>query len=119
MDTKNPELLRTPMLKDEYGNIKLGGITTFLEKELRNRLKIEIRTTILGYVQRGGTPSAWDRVLATRLGVAAAELAIKGKTGRMVGLKGTEIYSLPLSKVVKHLKTVDHKIYDVAEVFFR
>jgi len=113
-----PTLLRTPMLHDEFGNLKLGGISSLLEAELRKHLDMHVRTTILGYVQRGGPPTANDRVLATRLGVAAAELAIKKKYGRMVGLRGTEIYSIPLSKVVKKLKTVDKKIYQVGEVFF-
>jgi len=79
---------------------------------------MEVRSTILGYVQRGGSPTAYDRVLATRLGVAAAELAIKGSSGLMVGLKGTEIKSIPLSQVAKRLKTVDKKIYQVGEIFF-
>jgi 6-phosphofructokinase 1 len=118
VNTKKPRLLRTPMHHDEYGNVKLGGITHLLEEELQKSLDMEIRSTILGYTQRGGSPTPHDRLLATRLGVAAAELAVKGKTGRMVGLKGTEIYSLPLAEVAKKLKTVDKKIYRVGEVFF-
>jgi 6-phosphofructokinase 1 len=112
------ELLKTPMGEDEYGHLKLGGITTLLEKELRRYLNMEIRSTILGYIQRGGSPTAYDRILATRLGVAAVELAMKGKSGMMVGLQGNEIKAVPLSHVVKRLKTVDKKIYQVGEVFF-
>jgi 6-phosphofructokinase 1 len=112
------ELLKTPMGQDEYGHLKLGGITTLLEKELRRHLNMEVRSTILGYIQRGGAPTAYDRVLATRLGVAAAEASVKGKSGIMVGLQGNEIKSVPLSQVVKRLKTVDKNIYRVGEVFF-
>jgi 6-phosphofructokinase 1 len=111
-------LLETPMGQDEYGHLKLGGITVLLEKELRRHLNMEVRSTILGYIQRGGSPTANDRVLATRLGVAAAELAVKGKSGVMVGLHGNRIGYVPLSRVVKRLKTVDKKIYRVGEVFF-
>lgn len=118
LNQSKKELLKTPMGQDEFGHLKLGGITTLLEKELRRHLDMEIRSTILGYIQRGGSPTAYDRVLATRLGIAAAELAIRGKTGVMVGLKGTEIRSIPLKKVVKRLKTVDRKLYEVGEVFF-
>jgi ATP-dependent phosphofructokinase / diphosphate-dependent phosphofructokinase len=112
------ELLHTPMHHDEYGNLKLGGISHLLERELRRHLDMEIRSTVLGYIQRGGSPTAYDRVLASRLGVAAAELALNGKSGRMVALQGKKIGSLPLSQVVKKLKAVDEEIYRVGEVFF-
>ncbi len=115
---KKSRLLRTPMGHDEYGNLKLGGIATLLEQELRKQLKMEIRSTILGYVQRGGSPTAYDRVLATRLGVAGAELALSGKSGFMVALRGTDIHKVPLSRVVRRVKTVDKKIYQIGEVFF-
>lgn len=118
MDGNKPELLQTPMHEDEYGHLKLGGISTLLESTLKRHLKMEVRSTILGYIQRGGSPTAYDRILATRLGVAAAELAIKGKSGVMVGLHGTRIKSVPLSKVVTKLKTVDKEIYRVGEIFF-
>jgi phosphofructokinase-like protein len=112
------ELLRTPMHQDEYGNLKLGGITHLLEETLRAHLHMEVRSTILGYIQRGGSPTPYDRVLATRLGVAAAELAAQGKFGRMVCLKGTEIKNTSFKNVVKKLKYVDKKIYRIGEVFF-
>lgn len=115
---KKGELLRTPMHQDEYGNLKLGGITYLLEETLRGHLKMEVRSTILGYIQRGGSPTPYDRVLATRLGVAASELAARGKFGQMVCLKGTDIKNISLKTVVKKLKYVDPKIYRVGEVFF-
>lgn len=114
----NSATLHTPMHHDEYGNLKLGGISGLLEEEIRRSLATEVRSTVLGYIQRGGSPTAYDRVLATRLGVAAVELALKGKFGRMVGLQGNRITSLPFSRVVSRIKTVDAETYRVGEVFF-
>ncbi len=115
---KKPELLRTPMHQDEYGHLKLGGIATFLEQELRLHLNMEVRTTILGYLQRGGIPTAHDRILATRLGVAAAQWALQGRSGIMAALRGNEIKPVLFSKVIQKLKQVDPKIYEVAASFF-
>lgn len=112
------KLLKTPMHEDEYGHLKLGGISQLLEAELRQHLKMEVRSTILGYIQRGGSPTATDRVLATRLGVAAASLALQKRFGRMVCLQGKAIKNIALSQVVQQLKTVDKKIYQVGELFF-
>lgn len=117
-DKTAPELLRTPMHHDEYGNLKLGGISALLERSLRRHLEMEVRSTVLGYIQRGGSPTAYDRVLATRLGVGAVDLILKGKTGRMVGLKGNRIVSIPLRQVVRKIKTVDKEIYRIGEIFF-
>ncbi len=111
-------LLRVPTHMDEYGKVQLGGISRLLEEELRKFLRLEIRSTVLGYIQRGGSPTPNDRVLATRLGIAAVELSLKGNWGRMVGLKGTKIHSIALSKVVKKLKHVDKDLYRVGEIFF-
>ncbi len=116
--TKKPTLMQTPMGQDEYGHLKLGGISQLLEIELRQHLKMEVRSTILGYVQRGGSPTAHDRVLATRLGIIAVDLAKKNQTGRMVALQGNKITSIPLTQVVKKLKLVNEEIYKVGEVFF-
>jgi ATP-dependent phosphofructokinase / diphosphate-dependent phosphofructokinase len=118
VETKKSEMLHTPMHHDEYGNLKLGGISSLLERTLRRHLQMEVRSTILGYIQRGGSPTAYDRVLATRLGVAAVELALQGKSGRMVGLKGNKIRSLPFKQVVSKIKTVDRNIYQIGEIFF-
>ncbi len=114
----NATMLHTPMGHDEHGNIKLGGISSLLELELRRHLAMEIRSTVLGYIQRGGSPTAYDRVLATRMGVAAVESALAGKFGRMVALKGNQIATVALSQVAKKLKEVDPKTYQVGEVFF-
>jgi 6-phosphofructokinase 1 len=118
IENKKPTLMQTPMGHDEYGHLKLGGISQLLEKELRHHLKMEVRSTILGYVQRGGSPTAHDRVLATRLGITAVDLAKKNQTGRMVALQGNKITSIPLTTVVKKLKLVNDEIYKVGEVFF-
>ncbi|MBI1910029.1 MAG: 6-phosphofructokinase [Deltaproteobacteria bacterium] len=115
---RKKKILKTPTKKDEYGDIKLGGIGMLLARELQKRTSFEIRVTELGHVQRGGTPTAYDRILATRLGVEAVNLAHSGKFGRMVGIQGNKIISLPLQQVVKKIKTVDPAFYKLAEVFF-
>ena len=102
---------------DEFGRPKLGGIGQLLADELESRLKLESRVTVLGYIQRGGSPSARDRVLATQFGVAAADFVRMERFGHMTALKGRAIEPVPLSVVSGPLKTVD-EIYDIARVFF-
>lgn len=111
-------ILRTPVNHDEYGDVKLGGIGDLLARELEKRTEAEVRVTVLGHVQRGGTPCAFDRVLATRLGVHAMELIRKKQFNRMVVLRGNKISSVPILKSAGKVKTLDPKIYDVAKVFF-
>lgn len=103
---------------DAFGHPRLGGIGSALEKELERRTGFETRATILGHVQRGGTPTAFDRVLATRFGVAAIDAAHSGDTGQMVALRGTKIELVSLKEAVGQPKTVDDQLYSVAEVFF-
>jgi 6-phosphofructokinase 1 len=98
--------------------VKLGGIANALAPEIEKRTGFETRVTILGHVQRGGTPSAFDRVLATRFGIAAIDAVHDGDFGKMVALQGNDIVRVPLSVGVGALKTLDPKIYEVAEVFF-
>ncbi|MEO7804127.1 MAG: ATP-dependent 6-phosphofructokinase [Actinomycetota bacterium] len=102
---------------DEFGHVRLRGIGSALEQQIEARTGFETRATILGHIQRGGTPTAFDRVLATRFGVAATEAAHQGKTGMMVALHATSIVLVPLSVAVKP-KTVGDDLYDVAKVFF-
>jgi 6-phosphofructokinase 1 len=102
---------------DQYGYPRLGGVGVALARELGQRTGFEIRVTVLGHVQRGGTPTQFDRVLATRYGYHAAELAIAGNFGRMVSLQGTEMTSIPL-KWVEGVKTVDLKYMEMARTFF-
>ena len=103
---------------DEFGNVRLGGVGYFLGKEIEDRTDIETRVVVLGHLQRGGSPSAFDRMLATRYGIAAIDLVKQGRFGLMVGLKGNEIASVPLLDVGGKRKTVDPKLYEVAKVFF-
>jgi len=79
---------------------------------------LKSRVIILGHIQRGGTPTAFDRVLATRYGIAAVELIKNNEFGKMVALKGNKIVSVNLEEAVAKLKTVDLELYDIAEIFF-
>ena len=104
--------------KDAFGHERLGGIGEMLANEIEKRTGVESRHVVLGHLQRGGTPTAYDRVLATRYGVKAVELVKEGKFGRMVALKGNEIIDIPLERGTKELKLVDMDIYSEAEIFF-
>jgi ATP-dependent phosphofructokinase / diphosphate-dependent phosphofructokinase len=107
-----------PYERDEYGWPRLGGISTVIAEEVERRTGFETRVTILGHIQRGGTPTAFDRVLATRFGVAAIDLASSGRWGRMVALQGSHVVDSPLDDAVADIKLVPDELYDVAEVFF-
>ena len=102
---------------DEYGYERLGGIGSALASELERATGYEARTVVLGHVQRGGTPTAHDRILATRYGAAAYELAKAGRFGRMVALHGNEVTSVPLGDV-RGIKTVDLELLEIAKRFF-
>ncbi len=103
---------------DSFGHVKLGGIGELLAKEVEKRTGFETRATVLGHIQRGGSPSAFDRVLGTRFGVFAAELVDKGDFGKMAALKGTDIVASSLAEAVGELKTVNMDLYKVATTFF-
>jgi ATP-dependent phosphofructokinase / diphosphate-dependent phosphofructokinase len=103
---------------DAFGHARLGGIAVHLEQEIEKRTGYETRMTILGHVQRGGTPLAYDRVLATRFGVAAIEAADRGDYGNMVALRGTEIVVVPLAEALAEPKLLDPAFFETAEVFF-
>jgi 6-phosphofructokinase 1 len=103
---------------DAFGHARLGGIGLLLEREIEQRTGFETRMTILGHVQRGGTPTAYDRVLATRFGVRAVEAVSEGSFGTMVALRGTDIVLADLKEAVAEPKLLDPALYDVAEVFF-
>lgn len=103
---------------DEFGHPRLGGVGYYLGREIEDRTGIETRVVMLGHLQRGGSPTAFDRILATRYGIAAIDLVRQGKFGLMVALQGNEIVSVPLKKVVGKRKTVDPKLYEMATVFF-
>jgi 6-phosphofructokinase 1 len=103
---------------DEFGHIRLGGIGYYVGKEIEKRMNIETRVVVLGHLQRGGSPIAFDRILATRFGIAAVDLVHEKKFGRMVAIQGNNIVSVPLKDVIGKRKTVDLELYDIARVFF-
>ncbi|MCO5315058.1 MAG: ATP-dependent 6-phosphofructokinase [Solirubrobacterales bacterium] len=112
----NPETLLPGT--DEFGHARLGGIANWLEREIAERAGHDTRATILGHIQRGGAPSAFDRVLATRLGLRAVEAAENGEWGTMAALRGTRIEMVPLADAVAVSKTVPPELYAEAELFF-
>ncbi len=101
-----------------YHEEHLGGIGQLVARHIEERAKISTRVTVLGHIQRGGTPTAYDRVLATRYGVYAVEMVERGEFGRMTALRGTEITSVALEEIADKFKTVSEDIYRTAEVFF-
>jgi ATP-dependent phosphofructokinase / diphosphate-dependent phosphofructokinase len=104
--------------EDAFGHIRLGGIAHWLEGQIEQKTGKETRATVLGHVQRGGTPTAFDRVLATRFGLHAIDAADAGEWGKMTALRGIEIELVELSEAVAQLKTVPEELYGEAEVFF-
>ncbi|UCF31463.1 MAG: 6-phosphofructokinase [bacterium] len=103
---------------DEFGHVRLGGIGHFLAQELESRTGFETRVTVLGHVQRGGSPTAHDRILATRFGVKAHDLVKEGRFGTMAALIGNRVDAVSLEEAVRELKTVDMDLYGIAEIFF-
>jgi 6-phosphofructokinase 1 len=103
---------------DAFGRPRLGGIGDQLAPEIEARTGIETRATTLGHIQRGGTPSAYDRVLATRYGMAVVTSILEGHWGRMVALRGTQIVHVPFEDALGRLKTVPESRYDEASVLF-
>jgi phosphofructokinase-like protein len=103
---------------DAFGHVRLGGIAHWLEGEIERRTGKEARATVLGHVQRGGTPTAFDRVLATRFGLHAIDAAHEGRWGTMTSLQGVEIRLVKLGEATAELKLVPEALYREAEVFF-
>ena len=103
---------------DEFGHPRLGGIGVALEREIESRTGFETRATVLGHVQRGGTPTAFDRVLATRLGLAAIDAVHDGAWGMMTALRSTQIERVPLGDAVAQLRTVPVEEYERFGVLF-
>jgi 6-phosphofructokinase 1 len=104
--------------EDEFGHVRLGGIGQRLEREIEQRTGHETRTTVLGHVQRGGTPTAYDRVLATQFGLAAVDAASEERWGTMAALRGPRVELVSLAKAVAELRTVPADEYEQAGVFF-
>jgi ATP-dependent phosphofructokinase / diphosphate-dependent phosphofructokinase len=114
-----PGSLKTPPVEvDEYDHERLGGISSIIAREITRNTGLEARVTILGHTQRGGTPSAFDRVLATRFGIAAVDAAHDGAFGQMVALHGTMIDCVPIADAVRELKRVPEELLTgAAEIF--
>ncbi|AVV45897.1 6-phosphofructokinase [Streptomyces sp. ID05-04B] len=104
--------------RDEFGHVRLSGVGEWLAREISERTGKDARTTVLGHVQRGGTPSAFDRWLATRFGLHAIDAVEDGDFGVMVALRGTRIVRVPLAEATATTKLVDPSLYDEFEVFF-
>jgi 6-phosphofructokinase 1 len=103
---------------DQFGHAQLGGIGEIIAGEIERRTGFETRATVLGHIQRGGTPTAFDRVLGTRFGVKAVDLIHEGKTGMMVCLRGTVVTAIPLAEALTKLKLVDKDWIATAEIFY-
>jgi phosphofructokinase-like protein len=103
---------------DSFGHVRLGGIAFELEKEIQERTGLESRATVLGHIQRGGSPVAYDRVLGTRFGVAAIDAASNGEYGVLTALRGTAIELIPLDEALQEPKLLDPELFATAEVFF-
>lgn len=115
---KDGDMVLKDATKDSFGHVRLSGVGEWLAKEIEARTGKEARTTVLGHVQRGGTPSAFDRWLATRFGLHAIDAVRDGDFGKMVALKGTDIVRVPIIEATSKLKTVDPALYAEAGVFF-
>ncbi|MBU1113188.1 MAG: 6-phosphofructokinase [Candidatus Omnitrophica bacterium] len=103
---------------DEFGHVRLGGIGHTLGRLIEEKTSFETRVTVLGHIQRGGSPTAFDRVLGTRFGVKAYDLIKEGKFGRMASLKGKEVIDVSLEEATAKLKTLDLDLYELASIFF-
>jgi 6-phosphofructokinase 1 len=117
-DKEDEEHVLQSTKKDSFGHVMLGGVGSILASMIEKGTGFESRCTVLGHIQRGGTPTAFDRILSTRFGIAAIDLVHKGEFGKIVVLKGNEIKSIDLKEVMGHFKLVDDYWYDLAKVFF-
>jgi 6-phosphofructokinase 1 len=108
----------TRVRKDAFGFDRLGGVSYRIADALEEMTGFETRVSVLGHIQRGGTPSAFDRVLATRFGVAAADSAIAGQTGVMVAAKGLDIAAVPMEEALSEIRGVPDDLFDTAATFF-
>ncbi|MFA7323348.1 MAG: 6-phosphofructokinase, partial [Candidatus Nanopelagicales bacterium] len=112
------DLVTKDQTLDSFGHVKLSGIGDWLAQQIETRTGYEARTTVLGHIQRGGSPTAFDRVLATRFGLNAIQAVKEGAWGTMVALQGTDIVRVPLQEATDVLKTVPHERYVEASAFF-
>lgn len=115
---KGENMVTTEKELDAFGHVRLGGVGQRLAEHIEKKTGFETRSTVLGHIQRGGTPTAFDRVLGTRFGVQAVNLLKQGKFGHMVSLCGRDIIAVPLAEAVGKLKTVPAGMYEFAKTFF-
>jgi 6-phosphofructokinase 1 len=114
---KDVDMVIQDVKLDAFGHVKLGGVGETLSKKIEEATGFETRLVVLGHIQRGGSPTAFDRVLGLRFGVKAVELILDGDFGKMTSLQGTEIIGVPLAEAVGTLKTVPKKMYDLVKTF--
>jgi phosphofructokinase-like protein len=115
MDSAHGAPVVTALTKDEFGHVRLGGIGNVLAREIEHRTGFETRAVVLGHIQRGGSPTPFDRVLATRYGIGAIDMVHEGESGCMVALRGTKITSVPMAEALKKTRLVDKDLISVAE----
>jgi len=113
-----PEHVISSGAVDEAGRVRLGGVGAYVAAEIERRTGFETRVSVLGHIQRGGSPTAHDRVLASRFGVHATDMVAQGEFGRMAALQGNVVTSVPLEEATRTLKRVPAEYFDVARVFF-
>ena len=114
LDPEHGAAVVTEFGKDEFGHVRLGGIGNVLAREIEKRTGFETRTVVLGHIQRGGSPSAFDRVLATRYGMGAIDSIHRGESGVMMALHGTDIVAVPLNEDILRTRLVDQELLEVA-----
>lgn len=115
---KDGSFVLQSLKKDSFGHVMLGGIADIIAEEIEKRTGFETRSTVLGHIQRGGSPTAFDRVLGTRFGIFAAELVNNKDFGKMAALKGNQIVGVSLDEATGELKTVNPEFYELAKTFF-
>ena len=115
---KDGSFVLASLKKDSFGHVMLGGIAEIIAEEIEKRTGLETRSTVLGHIQRGGSPTAFDRVLGTRFGIFAAELVNSKDFGKMAALKGSQIVGVSLDEATGKLKTVNPEFYELAKTFF-
>ncbi len=117
MTKKGKEVILASKTKDAFGHVRLGGIGAVLSEKIEAVTGYETRVTVLGHIQRGGSPTAHDRVLATRYGIEAMDCVNEGDFGNMVALCGTDIVRVPLRNITKKIKTINRDFYELTKVF--
>src|SRR6202022_3757023 len=103
---------------DEFGHARLGGIGSLLAQEIEKRTGFESRSVVLGHIQRGGSPSAFDRVLATRYGLGAIDMVHRGEFGQMAALRGNKIISIPLAEAIASNRGVEEEMIQIVDGLF-